>query len=112
MSNKCTEEPEFTKYEAVQKRCRGKHNDRQCKNVASRFTKIFQKSCCGKDECAAGLPPKCGASCADAFLPYFSRCGSAQYGDKLKQFGDMEKFSRECAAAKKGAEIPGPDDTD
>ena len=89
MSNKCTEEPEFTKYEAVQKRCRGKHNDRQCKNVASRFTKIFQKSCCGKDECAKGLPPKCGASCADGFLPYFSRCGSAQYGDKLKQFGEQ-----------------------
>jgi hypothetical protein len=100
MSNKCSAEPEFTKYEAVQKRCRAHHADKRCRGAAKHFTKIFQHNCCGKDECAHGLPATCSSPCANSFMPYFSRCGSANFGSQLKQYGDMKKFSSRCAETK------------
>ena len=100
MSNKCSAEPEFTKYEAVQKRCRAHHADKRCRGAAKHFTKIFQHNCCGKDGCKTGLPRYCSASCADSFLPFFSRCGNTEYGKELEQYGKMDKFAATCARTK------------
>lgn len=119
-SNKCIDDDkEFDKYESVMRQCHGHNRDKQCKGISSHFTKIFQKECCGKDECANGLPNICSASCADSFLPFFSECGSTQYGADLGTFGDMHRFAGRCAKAKgrnintnAGGGIPGPDASD
>ena len=118
-SNKCIDDDRvFDKYEAIEQKCHGEHKDNQCKGIASHFTQIFQKNCCGKDECKAGLPKTCSAACADSFLPFFSTCGSTQYGHDLQMFGNMDKFAGVCGESKGrhnnhgSSGVPGPDPSD
>eukprot|EP01047_Picozoa_sp_COSAG01_P007055 COSAG01_NODE_261_length_20040_cov_33.761496_8_plen_394_part_00 len=100
MSNACAKDPIFEKYTEVQDKCHDFEEDKECKAISGHFTQIFQNNCCGKDGCKTGLPRYCSASCADSFLPFFSRCGNTEYGKELEQYGKMDKFAATCARTK------------
>lgn len=112
LSTVCKQEPAFAGYVQYQATCKGSHEDKDCKAVGDHFAQIFQKNCCGSEECKKDLPKTCSAPCSNVFMPFFARCGRANYGDDLARLGNMEKFAETCAQTQGRTVGKGPDAND
>jgi hypothetical protein len=88
--------PRFHPYGQIIGHCADTHDADNCATSSDKFLKQVDESCC-KDKHCTDVPGKCTEECAATFLPYFSRCGRAVFGQQRSVLQKFEKFNRRCA---------------
>merc|ERR1711924_84436 len=82
--------------------CQMKAEESQCASAKAAMTRMFTSNCCGANgmcESAGGIPTHCSAQCADAFLPFWSRCGHAAYENEPDRLRSYSAFAETCATS-------------
>jgi hypothetical protein len=88
--------PRFHPYGQIIGHCADTHDADNCATSSDKFLKQVDESCC-KDKHCTDVTGKCTEECAATFLPYFSRCGRAVFGQQRSVLQKFEKFNRRCA---------------
>ena len=90
--------------------CQATAEQTACHGAEATADRIFNLECCGTHGCINnnGIPTKCSAQCADAFLPFWSRCGQAAYSGNQAKLGQMSAFADTCATSQSIGRQPVP----